>query len=295
MAVARGVYQTVPGKAGFLVEATAALLAVADVSPVQVGELQAWTGTPPVVLWAESAARAWDLKVSRPMPGITVAVPVGREVLPPPGVRVRRVRKWSGLVDEHQFPWRTTRAATIVDCASLGTENGAFDWLSRGVREGFLRPDDLRTELSRRRRVRHGILMREVLGEVAAGAMSTAEVRYVRYVEKAHGLPCATRQVKSGANGGAYHDNDYEAFGIVIEVDGRLGHEEWSDRIRDGRRDRQLAARDRWTSRVFWPDVAVTPCATAREVGGLLSARGWGGRITRCSRPGCDAVGLLAG
>lgn len=286
--IRRGVYQTEPGRSGWPVEATAALLAAADVSPYAVCELPAWTGTPPVALWGESAARAWGQEVRRPRPGIALVVPVGRVVAAGEGTTIRRVRKWEGLVDEHQFPWRTTRAATVIDCGSLGTEDGAFNWLSRGVRDGFVRSADLQAELARRRRVRHGMLMREALGDVAAGAMSTAELRYVRSVERPHGLPPATRQRRSEAGGGSYHDNVYQDFAVVIEVDGRLGHEQWADRVRDGRRDRQLVGlTGQWTSRVFWPDVAVTPCATAVEVAGLLRARGWTGRVVTCSRVGC--------
>ena len=90
-------------------------------------------------------------------------------------------------------------------------------------------------------------------------------------------------------NGGSVHDNDYADFGVVIEVDGRLGHEEWASRIKDGRRDRRLGGAGRFTNRVFWPDVAVTVCATAAEVGALLRARGWTGRPMTCGRPGCAA------
>lgn len=286
--VSTGVYLTVPGLSGPELDAASALLAVADTSPVAIGGLRAWEGTPPAALWGPAAARAWGWKGLGAVGRIIVAVPVGRDVVPLTGVGIRRIRKWRGLVDPLVFPWRTTRAATVVDCASLGTADDALARLATAMQAGWVSGAMLLAELTRRQRVRHGVLMREALGDIVSGAHSAAEVRYVRDVERSHGLPPATRQAPSRANGGAIHDNTYEEFDIVIEVDGRLGHEAWSSRVSDGRRDRQLAGRaGRWTSRVFWSDVAVTPCATAREVGDLLLARGWRGNVSACRRPDC--------
>ncbi len=95
---------------------------------------------------------------------------------------------------------------------------------------------------------------------------------YIRDVERAHGLPTATRQAVLGQDRRC--DNLFEAQQLVLEVDGRLGHEGWAGRVRDGVRDRAAAREGRLTARVFWTDVAVTPCALADEVGVLLrSAR----------------------
>lgn len=84
-----------------------------------------------------------------------------------------------------------------------------------------------------------------------------------------------------------YHDFGYTECGLVVELDGRLGHEQRRDRVRDGQRDRQLLTRERLTTRVFWPDVALTPCDTAAELGSILRGRGWLGRPHQCRRPGC--------
>ena len=80
--------------------------------------------------------------------------------------------------------------------------------------------------------------------------------------------------------------NEYTAYRLIVEVDGRLGHEQWSDRVRDGRRDRQLLGQRPAPPRgCSWADVAVTPCQTAPT-----SRRSWslaGGRYGRpCRRPG---------
>ncbi|WP_281612114.1 hypothetical protein, partial [Escherichia coli] len=79
-----------------------------------------------------------------------------------------------------------------------------------------------------------------------------------------------------------YHDNRYTAYGLIVEVDGRMGHERWEDRVRDGRRDRSVAVDGTITSRVFWPDVTSGACDTARDVAGLLRRGGWVGLARPC-------------
>ena len=122
-----------------------------------------------------------------------------------------------------------------------------------------------------------------------SGAESGAELLYLCAVERGHGLPRSCLQAHL-LGGGRRNDFAYEEYRVVVEVDGRLGHEQWSDRVRDGRRDRELLVGDRLTTRVFWADVSVTPCLTAVQVGAILRRRGWSGRVRPCRRPGCAAA-----
>jgi hypothetical protein len=65
----------------------------------------------------------------------------------------------------------------------------------------------------------------EALADVADGVMSPIELRYMRDVERAHGLPSAKRQARRELDGGVrYLDNFYEAFRLCVEIDGRLTH-----------------------------------------------------------------------
>lgn len=79
---------------------------------------------------------------------------------------------------------------------------------------------------------------------------------------------------------------DYEAFGLVVELDGRLFHN--SAGARDADLERDLDARvleDRVTVRLGWGQVYGRACGTAAKLGLLLQQRGWTGRPTRC--PDC--------
>ena len=70
------------------------------------------------------------------------------------------------------------------------------------------------------------------------------------------------------------HDIAYEEQRVLVELDGRLGHD-GEDRVRDGIRDRRSATRAWLTVRAFWNDVAGAPCTLATEVGEVLNQRGW--------------------
>lgn len=270
-----GVYLTTPGRNDVQVGAVAALLSVSS------GDVAA-----DAALCGRSAAHLWGLERRAPSP-IELVVPHRRFLVAPAGVRIRRSRRWDDLVDDLAYPWRTTVAATVLDLAGTSTLTSALALVAKAVQQELVTTAVLSQELGRRRGHRHGVLLRSALQDVDAGGQSAAELLYIRDVERAHGLPQATRQQVSDLGQRRYHDNEYDAFGLIVEVDGRLGHEQWGDRVRDGRRDRQLLAARRATTRVFWQDVAVEPCVTALDVGRILQDRGWVGAPRACRRRDC--------
>ena len=86
-----------------------------------------------------------------------------------------------------------------------------------------------------------------MLSDVAQGAQSPIEVLYARDVERVHGLPRGTRQAAS--RGQKYiRDVDYEAYGVVVELDGRVGHTGMG-RFRDMWRDNAAIVENRVTLR----------------------------------------------
>lgn len=278
-----GVYLTVPGRNDVQVRDTAAL----------VWALSGGTAAD-AALCGPSAAHWWGLRPRTPST-VTLVVPHRRFLVPPAGVQVRRSRRWDDLVDDRAYPWRTTVAATVLDVAETSTAVDALALAATAVRQELVTAAVLSQELGRRRGHRHGPLLRSALHDVEAGGQSSAELLYIRDVERAHGLPEAIRQQASDLSRRRYHDNEYDEFGLIVEVDGRLGHETWADRVRDGRRDRELLARRRATSRVFWADVALRPCDTAIDVGRILQGRGWSGAVRPCRRRDCAVRSSWAG
>lgn len=270
-----GVFLTTPGRDDWHVTATAALL-------------RAMSGAPAAdaALCGDSAAYLWGIR-SRAPRTIELVVPQRRTVSRPAGATVRRSMRWETLVHDREFPWRTTAAATVLDLASRGSRPDSLSVVARAVQRELTTVSELRAELVARGGHRHGALLRTALDDIDAGGDSGAELLFVRDVERAHGLPRSRRQQASDLGRRRYHDFEYDCYGLLVEVDGRLGHEQWRDRVRDGQRDRQQLTRERVTTRVFWPDVAVTPCDTAAEVGSILGARGWPGRPVPCRKATC--------
>ena len=125
-----------------------------------------------------------------------------------------------------------------------------------------------------------------MLSDVAKGVESPLELRYLRDVERAHGLPEGQRQ---RYRGGLRHRTDvsYDEFAVLVELDGRLGHE-GAGRFRDMRRDNDFALRALLTLRYGWPDVVDRPCEVAFQVATVLADRGWTGLFGRCHR--CERV-----
>lgn len=180
------------------------------------------------------------------------------------------------------FPPRTTVADTVLDLCDGATVDQAVGWVTAAVQDRRTSVEQLREGLAHRSRARHRLLLTDLLTDVAVGAESPLEVRYLRDVERAHDLPTARRQQPTDALP-FLRDVLYEEFGLVVELDGRLGHDGMG-RFRDMSRDNRTLAAGRVSLRYGSADVYGTPCAVAVQVAGVLRQRGWTGPETRCPR-----------
>ncbi|MGN6752166.1 MAG: type IV toxin-antitoxin system AbiEi family antitoxin domain-containing protein [Intrasporangium sp.] len=264
----RGVYLTSPGRDDRMMRAVAALLAI---------------GTPSA-LCGPSAGAAWGL-TSADTGDVHVLVPFGRRGVDRPGVNVVRSRRFHERVHTEAWPHRTTAEHTVFDLAMGHDLDRVVALMAKACQLRIATEASLAAALATRPTQTLHQVIAEVLGHVGEGAESAAEVRYVRDVEGAHGLPAGTSQLP--APGRRFRDRAYEQYHLIVEIDGRLGHSGWSDRQRDSRRDRE-AARDGWlTVRGTWVDVAGGPCEFADDLGQILCDRGWAGPPVRCG-PGCS-------
>lgn len=73
-------------------------------------------------------------------------------------------------------------------------------------------------------------------------------------------------------------DVQYERFQLIVELDGRLGHE----LHRDHRRDNASTVLGYSSLRYGWVAVTTTPCAVAAEVAATLTRHGWRGQPQAC-------------
>lgn len=174
----------------------------------------------------------------------------------------------------------------MLDLAEGGAADEAIALAAVACQRGLTWDEALLATPARRRGHRWGTLLTEALVDIGAGAQSTFEVRYVRDVERAHGLPPGRPRSPRVAAGGHHHYGHTEQR-VLVELDGMAFHSSPQARLSDGRRDRATVSEGWATPRAFWPDVAVTPCALALDIGALLVTRGWDGPPRACLRRGC--------
>lgn len=266
----RGVYLTHNGPTDWSTRARAALL--------QAGEGSALVNS--------SAAYIWRLTTTEPA-RLEVGVPLHRHPVTGPGITAVRRRRLTAVM---VGPLRATNVAqTIVDLA----DDPAMRWsdvvsmAARAAQRSLVTEERILAELAQRRRHHRRQPLALACGELGSGSESVAEMLYLAKVQRPHGLPTFTQQVKDSGSG-ARADFRQEQLGIIVEVDGRLWHA--GDRFHsDRRRDRRAAANGVVTVRATWLDIDQEPCALARDLWAICRRRGWTEPIRPCG-PRCTAL-----
>jgi len=238
---------------------------------------------PQAILSHETAAELSGL-VDKRSKLLHVTIPESQRVRPTAGFVIHRSSRILEIRDP-DLPPRTLIEETMLD---LAQDAASFDdvvsLLARAFQRRLTLPGLLRQSVDLRTRLRWRAEILQAVEDVASGAHSALEYRYLRDVERAHGLPVAERQARAVQNGRViYRDVLYRQFGVAVELDGRASHPA-EQRARDNRRDNVSASEGVLTLRYGWPDVTERPCETAAEVAAVLGQRGWPGPWRRCRR-----------
>ena len=221
---------------------------------------------------------------------VHVAVDQSRRVTSLAGVRLHRVTDLSSHVHPiRRPPTLRIEPAVLRTASSQRDEASAIAVLADACQSRRTTAPRLAAGLSSFPRLPRRSLMIAVLEDVATGAFSVLEHRYLTRVERPHGLPTATRQrrVLMGRHP-AYRDVEYLGGALVVELDGRLGHTRTEDRWADLDRDIANVVAGSANLRLTWGQV-LDPCRVAAAVASLLAAVGWRGRLRSCG-PGCTSV-----
>jgi hypothetical protein len=128
----------------------------------------------------------------RPPAVIEICVPHGRQVCCPPGVVVRSRCDLDALVQPARRPARLRVEEAVLDVAHTARRPSAVvDVVLAAVQRRLTTPTRLRTALDRRHRHRWRALVQELTDDADGGVHSALEQRYLRRVERPHGLPRA--------------------------------------------------------------------------------------------------------
>jgi very-short-patch-repair endonuclease len=218
---------------------------------------------------------------------IHVTVPRQQHLTPIPGVVLHRSSRIEVARHIGTLPPRTRIEETTVDLTQCSqTLDDALAWLARACGARLTTPDRLRAAMDSRARLAWRRELGIGLDDIADGAHSILELRYLRRVERPHRLPRAQRQVRTvSGRRTRYRDALYTDFGVVVETDGRVAHP-LEERWRDHHRDNAAIVDGLVTLRYSWTDVSERPCLVATEVAASLRRRGWSG-VPRLCGPSC--------
>lgn len=223
-----------------------------------------------------------------PGPRLVVSVPAARAVGPHAGVHVRRRTTVPPA-------WGRLRCVgpedTLLDLVhEAADEDEAVGLTCDAVRAG-VRPDVVLAAARERAALSHRALLRAVLGDPSLGVESPLEHRYVRDVERLHGLPRSAGQVRQRV-GGRWIRTDRAYPGVRVELDGALAHPFATTDADVWRDNAVLLATGDVTLRYRWRHVVTEPCAVAHQVAAALTARGLPVTVRPCGRcpPARDAA-----
>jgi predicted transcriptional regulator of viral defense system len=264
------------------------------------GVYATFTGPPPreTWLWAavlragngavlshQTAAELHGL-IDAPAESIFVTVPSTRRITTP-GIVIRMSGRVAQSTQPNREPPRTTLEETVLDLAQLARSfDDACGWITRACGRRLTTEEKLRAALASRKKMRWRTELDDVLAAAGDGIHSVLEYRYVRDVERAHGLPRSRHQVRVVIDGKTvYRDAYYEEYQVAVELDGRLAHPD-DERWRDSQRDNKARAQGVQTCRYGWRDVYGNPCETALLQAQILRQHGWRGSPRPCSA-GC--------
>jgi hypothetical protein len=228
--------------------------------------------------------------IDEPSSVVTITVPAARHPgqVKIPGVAIHRSDAILRTRHPTMLPPCTRVEDTVLDLIQTArTFDDAYSWICRAIGRRRTTAERIRSAMDARKKMRWRREIMAALGDVGDGALSLLEYRYVRHVERPHGLPIARRQVGMRHRAGnRYLDNLYAEYGVCVELDGTAAHpadEQW----RDKRRDNMNSVNGIITLRFGYVDVSNHPCETAAVVATRLRHSGWPGHAHPCKHAGC--------
>jgi len=242
------------------------------------------------VLSHQTAAERHGL-LDAPSPVIIITVPASRHPAQVriPGVIVHRSDAILRTRHPAMRPPCTRVEDTVLDLIQIApTFDDAYAWICRAIGRRRTTAERIRQAMDSRKKMRWRRELTVALADADDGALSLLEYRYVRRVERPHGLPSARRQARiRQRTGNRYLDNLYEEYGVCVELDGTIAHPE-DEQWRDKRRDNANLFGGIVTFRFGFPELGDHRCESAAYVAAVLRSRSWPATPHPCPRPACS-------
>jgi hypothetical protein len=245
---------------------------------------------PGAMLSHQSAAELAGL-ADRPSALIHVTVPSNRYVERIAGIAVHRSSRAEPARHPVLAPPRTRLEETVLDLAeAAATLDDACGWVTRALGRRLTTQAQLVDAMSLRARLRWRRQLTQVLTAGWEGVHSSLEYRYLRDVERPHGLPRGIRQARARQGRGTiYRDVLYDQYAVAVELDGRAAHP-GDQRWPDIQRDNAAAADGIVTLRYGWFDVTDHPCQVGAQVARVLRQHGFA--LARGCSPACPVTAV---
>jgi hypothetical protein len=210
------------------------------------------------------------------------------------GVVVHRTANWRA----DPQPWwslpRTPVGETVLDLVSSArTLDEAYAWLLRAITTGQASPVVIAEAFEARKKKSRRAWLADALTDISDGARFPLERRWARDVERAHGLPRATRRTRREGGDFRYLDNYYEDYDLYAELDG-LAFQPPGELTGDRRRgsETKIAARAK-AFRYGFREIANRPCDQAEQFARALIDNGWQAVTLQACSPRCPVASLL--
>lgn len=185
-----------------------------------------------------------------------------------------------GLRSGRGSPSRISIEAAAVGLCGTAAPDEVVRVLGAAIGTRRTTTERLRQHVERDRSAQNRRFLQEVLADCAVGVESALERRFLHDVLRAHGLPVGRRQVS--VSEGTRSDVVWDAYRLIVELDGRLHHEGLAA-IADMGRDNLHALVGWCTVRYGWHPVVGSRCLAAAQVATGLTLGGWPGTLRRCA------------
>lgn len=236
----------------------------------------------------ETAAELWNLldaaeRRRRSTPAtVHVTVPADRRVMAQPGFRVHYSRRLADEVHPARSISTLRLEPTVLDLVAASSRiTDVVGWVTLACRGRKTVPARLVAALASRPQARWHRELTLLLGDSDVGVQSPLEWLYLHRVETAHCLPAAVRQVRRRVRRRTqWVDARYDRYRLIVELDGRLGHE--NEPFRDHERDNASTELGWNTLRYGWLETFDVPCSIAEQVARVLRRNGWPGEPRPC-------------